>query len=1095
MVRRPDRFPTDSAVAGTLQPMAVEEQISAYLAVAKDLNDKRLSEEDLPANLCPLPPLTVDSLQQLAGKTAEHARDQPRLAWALAAVVDAAATQQGDSLLQAHAAFNLARAANAWVQPQRVQEAASRAGQLFVQGNEPGWVAACDWQKCAVPWMRNDFRDALAVLERCLAVLRRPEVSHLQYDCRLSLAYAHILRTNYEQALDHLDVCEKYFRQAGDVGGLVQTLTFKAAGRRRQSAFEEAIAHVSEALQLVERVQRPLDLARAHFQLGHILTEQAVDYKRAETLLKKALATFTAADVMLWAAQCQNSLSRAYRETGRLAEAGIALQRARETYSRFPVYGLRADALVDSAVFALQKGEASAAIEYLGEAEALYRQLEVAFMVAACQVYRGEAYTELGRYQQALHHLEQAYEQLKGFNRPDRLAEAALRLGETWLWLDRPQQALDYLQEATAHYELTGHTSYLAELYSLLTAARLRNGDDVSQIINSAIAKLSQLEPHGARPALALLQRFTGEAMLACDEPQKALAYLQAATNSFSQMSMGIEVAECYIPTGRCYMALSQPQEARQVWQRALALSEGVLPEIGWRAHDGLAQLARDAGNLGQALLHYEQMVAAFSRLRRWFWQPSLVGAFLHRSGKALDRAVTLAAAQDAVITLRFVEESKAQTVNQHLQPGERLQPATTQASRQQLELVHEIRWLQEEIVSARHSGTPAAIWTRRQSELVEKMKHYETVAGRDERLGREAGPDTVLTNEFNSAAFQRAAGQVLGDRWMALDYYLTGQMLVCVAVKPSGVEILYKTVPLHVQQIINLYTRSRPGADAVPGERLAALARWLLPWKLLETITPGATLIISPHRQLHRLPWAALPDDQGRPLATRCVPLLTHSLHSVTLLQQRDRRDARRLRSPRDGCVIAVSDFGQRYPSLPEVQQEAATFTRQMNGHGRRLFGPKATWDNLLQLSQESGLADFAFLHIASHAFYDAVTGRTSGLALHDRDIWLDELWELAPLPRLVSLSACSGMQSYLYEGDEPISLAATCLKAGAQHVAGSLWPVRDEDASAITQTFYQQVFAGARPAQALAHAQRQAIAAGAPWRSWAPFVCLGAP
>jgi CHAT domain-containing protein len=64
--------------------------------------------------------------------------------------------------------------------------------------------------------------------------------------------------------------------------------------------------------------------------------------------------------------------------------------------------------------------------------------------------------------------------------------------------------------------------------------------------------------------------------------------------------------------------------------------------------------------------------------------------------------------------------------------------------------------------------------------------------------------------------------------------------------------------------------------------------------------------------------------------------------------------------------------------------------------------------------------------------------------------------------------------------------------LQAGAQHVVGSLWPVRDEHAAEITTAFYEQYFAGNRPAPALAKTQRQAISAGAAWRRWAPFVCV---
>jgi CHAT domain-containing protein len=164
------------------------------------------------------------------------------------------------------------------------------------------------------------------------------------------------------------------------------------------------------------------------------------------------------------------------------------------------------------------------------------------------------------------------------------------------------------------------------------------------------------------------------------------------------------------------------------------------------------------------------------------------------------------------------------------------------------------------------------------------------------------------------------------------------------------------------------------------------------------------------------------------------------------------------------------------------------------MDKRGTVLYDERATWAALRALGGNTGLAKYAFLHIASHAFYDAVSGRASGLALHDRDVWLDEVWELAPLPPLFSLSACSGMQSYLYEGDEPIGLATTCLQAGAQHVVGSLWPVRDAGAASVMSAFYRYFFEGSAPPRALAMAQRQAAMGDSAWRCWAPFICVGA-
>jgi CHAT domain-containing protein len=173
----------------------------------------------------------------------------------------------------------------------------------------------------------------------------------------------------------------------------------------------------------------------------------------------------------------------------------------------------------------------------------------------------------------------------------------------------------------------------------------------------------------------------------------------------------------------------------------------------------------------------------------------------------------------------------------------------------------------------------------------------------------------------------------------------------------------------------------------------------------------------------------------------------------------------------------------------------EAAFFNSKLASETFVLHEHKATMANLRHLLRVDGLDRFDFLHFATHAFSDKVTGRLSGLALADRDIWLDELWELAPLPPLVTLSACSGLVNRIYEGDEPVGLAMTCLAAGAQNVVGSLWPVADVYAPGLMQTFYQRLASGRRPANALTLAQRDAAESALGVIHWGGFQCVGCP
>jgi CHAT domain-containing protein len=276
----------------------------------------------------------------------------------------------------------------------------------------------------------------------------------------------------------------------------------------------------------------------------------------------------------------------------------------------------------------------------------------------------------------------------------------------------------------------------------------------------------------------------------------------------------------------------------------------------------------------------------------------------------------------------------------------------------------------------------------------------------------------------------------------------------------------------------------------------LKTAGAWLLPEFIQEQLDPDTTLLIAPHRGLHRLPWAALAvGAHADPLAVACIPVLVPSWRTATALWQRPRIATSR---PLRGAAVLVADFNGRHQSLPGVNQEIEFFEQLVQMPATEIIilqGMDATFEALLRLAQEKRLAQLDFLHIATHAFAEGLTGRLSALAFAGRDVWLDELWRLEPLPPLVTLSACSGLASQLYPGDEPVGLAPTLLAAGAQRVLGSLWAVADVYTPGLVKDVYCQLLAGKRPAASLALAQRQAWLNGSPAAHWGSFHCVGRP
>jgi CHAT domain-containing protein len=202
-------------------------------------------------------------------------------------------------------------------------------------------------------------------------------------------------------------------------------------------------------------------------------------------------------------------------------------------------------------------------------------------------------------------------------------------------------------------------------------------------------------------------------------------------------------------------------------------------------------------------------------------------------------------------------------------------------------------------------------------------------------------------------------------------------------------------------------------------------------------------------------------------------------------------------------GLLVGISHFHNKHRDLPFVKDEISLLQRRLGPDGQLLSEQEVTWENVKKLchttggsiNQVEGLSRFAWLHIASHIFADPHTGRLSGIAMWDGDIWLDQLRDLAPLPRLVSFSACNSIFSFVYEGDEHIGLATTCLVSGASSVVGSIWPILDRSSAEFMVGYYDNYLSGMHPAQAVTQTQRQMISRRKQENDWTGFICLGLP
>lgn len=231
------------------------------------------------------------------------------------------------------------------------------------------------------------------------------------------------------------------------------------------------------------------------------------------------------------------------------------------------------------------------------------------------------------------------------------------------------------------------------------------------------------------------------------------------------------------------------------------------------------------------------------------------------------------------------------------------------------------------------------------------------------------------------------------------------------------------------------------------------------------ELLVGRRMLLLIPHGPLHHVPFGALEDPDGRPLLAGDGPALALAPSATILLRNALARPS--------AAGAGLAAFGYNHAgerALTYAEAEAALAAQLLGG--RAWTGPQPKSDQLF-----AEAAGARLLHIACHADYDPVDPLATvlhlgvGDALSARTI----IERLQLHCDLVTLSACTSGLSKVASGDELLGLPRALLYAGAPAVICTLWEADDRVALLVAYHLYEELRAGAGPAEAL----RTAVAA----------------
>ena len=275
--------------------------------------------------------------------------------------------------------------------------------------------------------------------------------------------------------------------------------------------------------------------------------------------------------------------------------------------------------------------------------------------------------------------------------------------------------------------------------------------------------------------------------------------------------------------------------------------------------------------------------------------------------------------------------------------------------------------------------------------------------------------------------------------------------------------------------------------------------------------------VIFIPHRELFRIPFAALQDREGNYLIQKHTILTAPSIQSLELARQH--RTRIQSMNTTDALIVGNPNFPDTlttaygWQPLPGAEREA----RKVSTHLSQHLGKSPTvllHDQATETQVKEQLHTARFIHLATHGNLVSVNEKAGlpgvqhsflpgllALAASDQDdgsLIADELRHITrnnPLnAELVVLSACQTGQGRV-TSDGVDGLSRTLLTAGVPTLLVSLWNASDHHTVSLMDEFYRQFLEeDQNNAQALRLAMLQMIEQGDnnP-QYWAAFTLVG--
>ncbi len=881
---------------------------------------------------------------------------------------------------------------------------------------------------------------------------------------------------------------------AGGAAARVRARRARSQACAYAGRLDESLAACDEAVEIAERAELPVEVARARAAMLHPLGLQAryADALRVGELAREA---FVAAGEVALAGRADINLGVIEQRAGNPVSALLHLDRARQDLAGDPlmlgfIENNRGEALLGLHDF----DGATAAFRVSLEAS---QKAQASMAAAIAEGNLADLAARRGDLSEALLHFERARRRMEADAAESQLARLLAEQAEALELLGMTEEALQSYGDAIPRLEKLGLAYELARARGGRgrALARQHAGHDAEQELAAAATAFATLGHQAATARVNILRarvaQQRGSSAVAAELLDQAEPAIGA--RSADRVLLLKQRAELEAGRGDLPAALKAAEEGLSL------TGELGLSPLRAEMHRTRADLQLRAGKVGEALNDFRAAIERIERLRGSLPADRFRAAYFGDQAKVYEEfvAALLESSSDEALAEAFetIERARSRSLLDLVRGGGQGRGGAELGDEPLRERADRLRSQLNALFSQlmrddgdRRAGPLDARWR----EAVQARE--EELVALEARLDATRRGDDLLANSQGLPAVQR----VLGAREALIEFFALGDRLAAFVVTRAGARVVRNLAPsADVADLVEsvqfqMARATRPGAlDGARAATLLADVRRQLAQLHLAVAEPlrehlgGRTRwYIAPHGPLHGAPLHALWD--GTCYACEAAEFVYTP--SASLLVGQTESEKANLKGGAGGLVVGVSD-----ELAPQIEREAREIAQRCLPGSILLLGGAAT---IGEVRRRAGTVDV--LHFACHGWYSSRHPLSSGLKLADGWLTVRDICDLRLRARLVTLSGCETGRTQVTTGNELFGLLRGFLAAGARSILASLWLAGDRVTAELMPRFYDLWLGSGSvggAAAALRQAQLEILRRRPHPADWAPFILVGKP